>query len=81
MRRALRDAGTSTADVAYINAHGTGTPLGDVAELRAIQTVFGGAAAYGPDAGSAVRKHKVIDQHLLKFTHVNWHIKKWSGCT
>ncbi|OYV67215.1 MAG: beta-ketoacyl-[acyl-carrier-protein] synthase II, partial [Gemmatimonadetes bacterium 21-71-4] len=32
MRRALRDAGLTTADIQYINAHGTSTPAGDVAE-------------------------------------------------
>ncbi len=38
---ALRDAGIQTTDVDYINVHGTSTPLGDVAELKAIQKVFG----------------------------------------
>jgi len=41
MRRALRDAGLTPADVQYINAHGTSTPTGDVAETGAIQRVFG----------------------------------------
>ncbi len=41
MRRALRDAGITTADVQYINAHGTSTPAGDVAETQAITRVFG----------------------------------------
>ena len=41
METALREAGITPADVDYINAHGTSTPLGDVAELRAIQSVFG----------------------------------------
>ena len=52
MRNALRDGGVAPADVAYVNAHGTGTPQGDVAELRAIARVFGGAAPPGSgDAG------------------------------
>jgi 3-oxoacyl-[acyl-carrier-protein] synthase II len=60
MRRALRDAGSCAADVAYVNAHGTGTPLGDVAELRAIHHVFGGGSADGHDAGIGGHNHKVI---------------------
>lgn len=38
---ALRDAGVAPTDVDYINAHGTGTPLGDKAETRAVKSVFG----------------------------------------
>jgi 3-oxoacyl-[acyl-carrier-protein] synthase II len=41
MTRALRDAGINAHDVDYINTHGTSTPLGDVAELKAIVNVFG----------------------------------------
>ncbi len=41
MRRALEDARASTADVDYINAHGTSTPLNDVNETRAVKAVFG----------------------------------------
>ncbi|MBI1825037.1 MAG: beta-ketoacyl-ACP synthase II [Planctomycetes bacterium] len=44
MSLSLKDAGTPVGDVDYINAHGTSTPLGDVAETRAIHRVFGAAA-------------------------------------
>jgi 3-oxoacyl-[acyl-carrier-protein] synthase II len=41
MLAALKDAGLQPADVDYINTHGTSTPLGDVAEVKAIMDVFG----------------------------------------
>ena len=41
MRNALRDAGIGPEAVDYINTHGTSTPLGDGAELKAIEEVFG----------------------------------------
>ncbi len=44
MKMALADAGLNPEDIDYINVHGTSTPLGDVAEARAIQKVFGDSA-------------------------------------
>jgi 3-oxoacyl-[acyl-carrier-protein] synthase II len=44
MRNALRDAGLPPDAVGYINAHATSTPLGDVAETRAIRSAFGAHA-------------------------------------
>lgn len=41
MRKALAATGITTADVDYINAHGTSTPMGDAAECKAVRTVFG----------------------------------------
>lgn len=41
MRLALEDAGLKPEDVDYINVHGTSTPLGDIAETKAILSVFG----------------------------------------
>src|SRR5450432_2939075 len=41
MRTALKDAGMMPADIDYINVHGTSTPLGDIAETKAILNVFG----------------------------------------
>jgi 3-oxoacyl-[acyl-carrier-protein] synthase II len=43
MRLALRDAGLQPSDIGYINAHGTATQQGDVAESQATMAVFGGA--------------------------------------
>jgi len=44
MRMALRSAGLNPSDISYINAHGTSTPQGDIAETQAIKTVFGSHA-------------------------------------
>jgi len=44
MKAALKDAGVSMADVDYINAHGTSTPLGDEIELGAVTRLLGDAA-------------------------------------
>jgi len=44
MKNCLRNAGLNPEDVDHINTHGTSTPLGDVAELKAISEVFGSHA-------------------------------------
>ncbi len=41
MKAALLDAGMQPEDVDYVNVHGTSTPLGDISEIKAIQSVFG----------------------------------------
>jgi 3-oxoacyl-[acyl-carrier-protein] synthase II len=41
VRMALADAGVEPADVGYVNAHGTSTPVGDAAETRVLKLVFG----------------------------------------
>ncbi|MEO8812597.1 MAG: beta-ketoacyl-ACP synthase II [Caulobacteraceae bacterium] len=45
MRSAIEQAGVAPADIDYINAHGTSTPLGDEIELGAVERLFGQAAA------------------------------------
>jgi 3-oxoacyl-[acyl-carrier-protein] synthase II len=59
MRNALRSAGMDASEVDYINAHGTSTLVGDVAETRAIKTVF------GADTRVAVSSTKSMIGHLL----------------
>jgi 3-oxoacyl-[acyl-carrier-protein] synthase II len=45
MKAAIKDAGIDPADIDYINAHGTSTPLGDEIELGAVTRMLGNAAA------------------------------------
>ncbi|SCG51589.1 3-oxoacyl-[acyl-carrier-protein] synthase II [Micromonospora echinaurantiaca] len=58
MRRALASGGVPAARVGYVNAHGTGTKLGDIAETTALAEVFG---AHGVPVSST----KALTGHLL----------------
>ena len=60
MKDALDEAGLSTAEIDYINVHGTSTPLGDVAEIKAIERLFG-EDIYGVNISAT----KSMTGHLL----------------
>ena len=63
MQAALLDAGMKPEDIDYINTHGTSTPVGDVAEILALQATFGDAL-YNINIGST----KSMTGHLLGAT-------------
>ena len=44
MIETMKDAGVNAEEIDYVNVHGTSTPLGDIAEVKAIQKVFGDLA-------------------------------------
>ena len=60
MKMALQDAGVTTEDVDYINAHGTSTRLNDVSETKAIKKVFGDRAYQIP-----ISAHKSMFGHMI----------------
>jgi 3-oxoacyl-[acyl-carrier-protein] synthase II len=60
MQNAMRNAGLNASDVQHLNAHGTSTPLGDVAETQAVKLAFGDNAK-----DLAVSSTKSMVGHLL----------------
>ncbi|HEX4367216.1 MAG TPA: beta-ketoacyl-ACP synthase II [Rhodopila sp.] len=60
MRNAMKSGGFKAADIQYVNAHGTSTPLGDDLELEAVERLFGDAAR-----GIAMSSTKSATGHLL----------------
>ncbi|RIY33115.1 beta-ketoacyl-[acyl-carrier-protein] synthase II [Psittacicella hinzii] len=58
MENAIKDAKIQPSDIDYVNAHGTSTPVGDLAEIRAIQTVLG-------EGDYVVTSTKSMTGHLL----------------
>lgn len=60
MKQAIEEAGIAKEEVDYINVHGTSTPLGDIAETKAIKTIFG-EHAYNLNISST----KSMTGHLL----------------
>ncbi|WP_300898164.1 beta-ketoacyl synthase, partial [uncultured Desulfovibrio sp.] len=60
MRAALRRAGLAPDAIGYVNAHGTSTGLGDIAETAALKRVFG-----GPDTAPPVSSTKGATGHLM----------------
>ena len=60
MEEALRDAEMQPSDIDYINVHGTSTPLGDVAEMKALGAVFGDALS-----AISISSTKSMTGHLL----------------
>ncbi len=61
MKLCLEDAGLKPEDVQYLNAHGTSTPVGDIAETKAIKRVFGAHAK----GGLMVSSTKSMTGHML----------------
>ena len=60
MKNAIKDAGIKPSDIQYINAHGTSTPAGDIAETQAVKSIW------GDDAKSVMMSStKSMTGHLL----------------
>ncbi len=65
MRWALKDAGLTSEQIEYINAHGTSTPLGDKAEVAAVMSVFGDHARKSRGGRLLMSSTKSMHGHTL----------------
>ena len=65
MRMALADSGLEPAEIDYINAHGTSTPLGDQAEVAAVLNVFGDHARKSAGGKLLMSSTKSVHGHCL----------------
>ena len=63
MRMAIANAGLDLKDIGYLNAHGTATPVGDPAEMKAIQQLFGDSAGSLP-----INSTKSMTGHMIGAT-------------
>ena len=59
MGNAIKSAGLTPEDVAYVNTHGTSTPVGDPIELNGIRMVF------GENSGVAINSTKSLTGHMI----------------
>ena len=66
MRQAIEDAAVPPRDVDYLNAHATSTPVGDIAEVKVLETVFGADLPK-----MSVSSTKGMTGHLLTAGHSN----------
>lgn len=73
LRRAYEAAGVAPSTVGLIEAHGTATPAGDVAEIEALQRVFGSRGARGPAV--ALGSVKSMISHLMPASGIAGMIK------
>lgn len=68
MSLALKDAGLNSTDIGYLNAHGTATEVGDVAETNAIKLAFGNEARHLPISSTkAVHGHAMGAAGAMEF--------------
>ena len=70
MRLVIENANANISDIDYINVHGTSTPLGDIAETKAIKSLFGDHAMHGMEGIHFFTKLKTITSRWPKSIQV-----------